>query len=215
MGDVSPHPSTMGMRWTHAAHTQHEAEENEHEQHSDSEAEDEADAVKREEGGGSPLHLGKRVSRPSALKQKALADAAAASVPRPPRKMPYISDDEPPAETDLSGADGSPDIPALNGQGSSCHQCKSRRLVVDLVFCCNMYRKGRDKKLAPTATSSAAHSCRKKYCGACLQKFYNERPPAKRHSGNTSWPCPACRGLCCCAACRRIKARQLVTHSTH
>ena len=88
-------------------------------------------------------------------------------------------------------------------------QCKSRRVIADLVFCCNATRKRGDRKVSPSATSSVAHSCRKKYCGACLTKFYNERPPPKKPGGNTTWPCPACRGICCCAACRRIKAKQL------
>lgn len=45
-----------------------------------------------------------------------------------------------------------------NGSGSSCHQCKSRRQLTNLVFCCNMFaKKGKDKK----------HACRKKYCEIC------------------------------------------------
>jgi hypothetical protein len=102
-----------------------------------------------------------------------------------------------------------------------------------------MWKKGKDKKVSAAATSSAQHSCRKKCqcnddthsiddvrlfgcsranflflllvpdCGACLTKFYNERAPSKRGPTNSEFVCPACRGICCCAACRRIKARQL------
>ena len=119
----------------------------------------------------------------------------------------------PPQEVAYEDSTTSPELessaPNLsNGSGSSCHQCKSRRLIVDLVYCCNMWKKGADRKVAATATSSAQHSCRKKYCGNCLTKFYSERAPAKRSAHNSEFVCPACRGICCCAACRRIKARQ-------
>jgi hypothetical protein len=140
------------------------------------------------------------------------------SVSRQKRQAKMSESEEGMSSPDFSGGGGGQSGPHLSatavppgatapaGQGQSCHQCKSRRLVSELVFCCNQYRKGRDKKVAPTATSSAAHSCRKKYCFVCLHKFYNSSPPSK--AAAPSWPCPACRGICCCAACRRIKAKQ-------
>ncbi len=51
--------------------------------------------------------------------------------------------------------------------------------------------------------------CRKKYCDLCLKKFYGELPPKIRHSVSSGWNCPACRNACCCAACRRTKAKSL------
>jgi len=101
-----------------------------------------------------------------------------------------------------------PKLENFAAAGLVAHNCKSRRLVADLVFCCNANRRGRDRKVAAGATSSAAHACRKKYCFVCLAKFYNEAPPVKKSPAAAAWPCPACRGVCCCAACRRIKARQ-------
>ena len=51
-----------------------------------------------------------------------------------------------------------------------------------------------------------AQSCRKKYCARCLIKFYNEIPnPKAVKSGE--WSCPGCRGLCTCAACRRVRVK--------
>jgi len=93
-----------------------------------------------------------------------------------------------------------------NGSGSSCHQCKSRRSMNNLIFCCNMFTKrNKDKQ---RKTGEKRHVCRKKYCDQCLQKFYHEKPPAQRQDPSSNWPCPACRGLCCCAACRRQKAKK-------
>mmetsp|Transcript_21999 Transcript_21999/g.39016 ORF Transcript_21999/g.39016 Transcript_21999/m.39016 type:complete len:522 (+) Transcript_21999:191-1756(+) len=83
--------------------------------------------------------------------------------------------------------------------GSSCHQCKSRRALNKLYFCSNQGNCARPK--------DKRHLCRKKYCDQCLEKFYHENPPKKVET--TKWFCPACRGLCCCAACRRQKAKLL------
>eukprot|EP01006_Ploeotia_vitrea_P042008 TRINITY_DN66595_c5_g5_i3.p1 TRINITY_DN66595_c5_g5~~TRINITY_DN66595_c5_g5_i3.p1 ORF type:complete len:803 (+),score=368.70 TRINITY_DN66595_c5_g5_i3:441-2849(+) len=90
-----------------------------------------------------------------------------------------------------------------NGSGSSCHQCKSRRDMSNLIFCCNMFKRStKDKK-----RQGKRHVCRKKYCDQCLMKFYHEQPPPQRQDPQSNWPCPACRGICCCAACRRQKAK--------
>ena len=91
-----------------------------------------------------------------------------------------------------------------NGSGSSCHQCKSRRSMNNLIFCSNMFTKrSKDKK----RNKEKRHVCRKKYCDQCLQKFYHEKAPSKRQDPSSTWLCPACRGLCCCAACRRQKTK--------
>lgn len=80
--------------------------------------------------------------------------------------------------------------------GSSCHQCKSRRST-DLNICSNMYNLMRGRK-QPV--------CRKKYCDRCLLKFLGETP-SKDPKARMAWKCPACRGICACAACRRRKMK--------
>jgi hypothetical protein len=55
-----------------------------------------------------------------------------------------------------------------NGSGSSCHQCKSRRGMINLIYCSNMLVKKSDDR---------RQACRKKYCEQCLMKFYGEHPP--------------------------------------
>jgi hypothetical protein len=72
--------------------------------------------------------------------------------------------------------------------GSSCHQCKSRRNFIALTYCTSSL----DKK---------SKRCRKKFCGHCLQKFYQENAAAITPA--MEWICPSCRKICCCAACRR------------
>eukprot|EP01083_Nonionella_stella_P098566 277209_1 len=75
--------------------------------------------------------------------------------------------------------------------GSSCHQCKSRRSLDNLIFCTNIIEKSNK-------------SCRKKYCEHCLRKFYSEEVEKDaRHI----WVCASCRKICCCAACRRREAK--------
>lgn len=80
----------------------------------------------------------------------------------------------------------------IDGTGSSCHQCKSRRHQDHLSFC----QHTRSKK-----DSKPRRVCRKKYCEICLKKFYKEDPP----EFDEDWLCPACRDLCTCAACRRSR----------
>lgn len=73
--------------------------------------------------------------------------------------------------------------------GSSCHQCKSRRNCQDLTYCTSNLKK-----------KSKGAQCRKKYCDHCLTKFYKD---VISLPDGPDWKCPSCRGLCCCAACRR------------
>ena len=58
--------------------------------------------------------------------------------------------------------------------GSSCHQCKSRRSLQDLIFCTNIV----DKK---------NKHCRKKYCDGCLKKFYKERDGVRLQPANNKY----------------------------
>ena len=66
----------------------------------------------------------------------------------------------------------------------------------NLIYCSNIFNKRSDEK---------RQSCRKKYCENCLKRFYNEKPPDQKTNPSCHWPCPACRELCSCAACRRNK----------
>jgi hypothetical protein len=83
--------------------------------------------------------------------------------------------------------------------GSSCHQCKSRRNFTALTYCTSNLDK-KNKK------------CRKKFCGHCLKKFYKEN--AADITEGMRWRCPSCRKICCCAACRRRKQRDLENGNT-
>lgn len=85
----------------------------------------------------------------------------------------------------------------MKGTGSSCHQCKSRREFHLLSFCSRMFMRNSDNE--------KRQLCRRKYCDACLAKFYHEQSPHIRHHISSGWLCPACRHGCCCAACRRAK----------
>mmetsp|Transcript_24307 Transcript_24307/g.36460 ORF Transcript_24307/g.36460 Transcript_24307/m.36460 type:complete len:335 (+) Transcript_24307:51-1055(+) len=81
--------------------------------------------------------------------------------------------------------------------GQSCHQCKSKQLTRDLNWCSNMLSMQHGKKRP---------ICRKKYCDRCLMKFLGEKPPRREgKKAQLEWKCPACRGICTCAACRRKK----------
>ncbi len=80
---------------------------------------------------------------------------------------------------------------SAGGNGSSCHQCKSRRAPADLVFC--------------RAPSHKKPKCRKKYCRSCLRKFYGVK--ALDAASRRRWTCPGCLDHCSCAACRRQRAK--------
>ncbi|CEO97187.1 Zinc-finger domain-containing protein [Plasmodiophora brassicae] len=77
--------------------------------------------------------------------------------------------------------------PYTGPDGASCHQCKSRRRLTDLYFCCFMPSKTR--------------TCRKKFCKLCLDKFYDNAKPLK--GDELMWTCPSCAGKCTCASCQR------------
>eukprot|EP01127_Copromyxa_protea_P024391 TRINITY_DN9582_c0_g1_i1.p1 TRINITY_DN9582_c0_g1~~TRINITY_DN9582_c0_g1_i1.p1 ORF type:complete len:581 (-),score=121.59 TRINITY_DN9582_c0_g1_i1:148-1671(-) len=63
-----------------------------------------------------------------------------------------------------------------------CHQCKQKH---DHVFHCTQ-------------------DCNKKYCSKCLQRHYGEKDSEIDPS---TWVCVYCRQLCCCALCRKKKAK--------
>jgi hypothetical protein len=93
-----------------------------------------------------------------------------------------------------------------NGSGSSCHQCKSRRGMINLIYCSHMLVRCLPKSESKRA--GGRQTCRKKYCEPCLLKFYGESAPDRSHDPMAEWFCPACRGLCSCAVCRRGKHKE-------
>ncbi|MES1910675.1 MAG: hypothetical protein MHM6MM_003225 [Cercozoa sp. M6MM] len=82
----------------------------------------------------------------------------------------------------------------------SCHQCKSSRALHELSFCATH----------PNILNHPVEPrrCRKQVCDKCLSKFYRESP-----AQCADWVCPACRGICSCAACKR--QRHLATDTSH
>ena len=111
-------------------------------------------------------------------------------------------------ETDTHNASLPPELASLlpdagNGSGSSCHQCKSLRDV--LIYCSSMFANEKSPvgPVLPNAVKDKRKICHKKYCVSCLKKFYNEVPPLPFNNPSMFWACPACRGFCECAACRR------------
>eukprot|EP01083_Nonionella_stella_P209547 759476_1 len=84
---------------------------------------------------------------------------------------------------------------------ASCHQCKSNKLPIHLLFCSS----GRKKK--------GQRSCHKKFCDLCLQRYstaadvvqkMSEQRQFKAGSRDTFvWTCPACLNICTCAGCKR------------
>jgi hypothetical protein len=86
--------------------------------------------------------------------------------------------------------------------GSSCHQCKSRRAHAYLAHCQN---RGLITESPGGKRTRMKRPCRKKYCSACLSKFYGEKMPSVEK--RKDWTCPACREICTCAACRKGKLK--------
>lgn len=120
---------------------------------------------------------------------------------------------------------GQPTINMLGGQnrlmnnrranhtGTSCHQCKNTKPFASLSYCQNLFDK--------TATCGK-RLCKKKYCDACISKFYSTTegkriPPNSRNNAlftqddanrDKSWICPSCQEFCSCAACARKKHKK-------
>jgi len=63
-----------------------------------------------------------------------------------------------------------------------CHQCKQKH---DHVLHCS-------------------RDCNKKYCAKCLHRHYDEK---ESDIDRDNWICVYCRQICCCAFCRKKKAK--------
>ncbi|ETO16125.1 hypothetical protein RFI_21232 [Reticulomyxa filosa] len=80
----------------------------------------------------------------------------------------------------------------------SCHQCKNKKKLDDVIICGHVYMIKHTMK-----------TCTKKYCKSCLLRFYLESPA--NNKDDPAWPlwkCPCCRFICCCAWCRKKKAKR-------
>jgi len=82
---------------------------------------------------------------------------------------------------------------------ASCHQCKTKKDVTILFFC----TKTRPCSSNPFKTKR----CRKKYCRACMVKYYVDadidRLEAVKDAATWRWECPSCIAICTCKACER------------
>jgi hypothetical protein len=79
---------------------------------------------------------------------------------------------------------------------ASCHQCKVKQAHSVLSSCFN------HKTLAKSQRNGEnPRCCKKKYCAACLNKYYGENLPLPE-----DYECPACKGICSCAYCKRLQA---------
>ena len=72
---------------------------------------------------------------------------------------------------------------------ASCHQCKLKKPHEALRVCNTHSDKGR--------------RCKKKFCQSCLAKYGDTVIACDGSDGH--WACPACRGVCNCARCRRSR----------
>ncbi|KAM0754921.1 hypothetical protein T439DRAFT_377326 [Meredithblackwellia eburnea MCA 4105] len=69
------------------------------------------------------------------------------------------------------------------------------------------------RQSSSSSSKPAATTCRKVYCGRCLQARYGESAEGIIETDlHKSWECPACRGICNCSVCRR-KSNQPATGS--
>jgi len=87
----------------------------------------------------------------------------------------------------------------VNKSMLSCHQCKNKKTLDRIIVCGHVYR-----------INNTVKTCTKKYCKSCLLRFYLEAPPTDNKDPQWSaWKCPCCRYICCCAWCRKKKAKRL------
>ena len=79
----------------------------------------------------------------------------------------------------------------------SCHQCKLKKPSTQCMQCTCSEQK---------SSSAGKKRCVKKYCAICLLKHYNFQMAVKEDGAEQAeWICPACKGVCSCAACARRK----------
>lgn len=87
---------------------------------------------------------------------------------------------------------------------ASCHQCKSNKLPIHLLFCSSQKK------------TKGQRSCHKKFCDLCLQRYsttdcvidkMTEQRQFKAGTRDTFiWQCPACLNICTCAGCKRKRS---------
>lgn len=79
----------------------------------------------------------------------------------------------------------------------SCHQCKNVESLNDIEICGHIIKNEENKTIKV---------CTKKYCHACLLRFYLNIAPDETNEKENNWQywkCPKCCYICCCAWCRR------------
>eukprot|EP00483_Globobulimina_turgida_P002880 UN02885 len=93
-------------------------------------------------------------------------------------------------------------------QSASCHQCKTKKDVSILFYCT------KKKPCLGNTYKTKVIKCRKKYCMACMTKYFEETDVVqfKKFKDSLSWSfdCPACQNVCSCRACKRKRARNKV-----
>jgi len=103
------------------------------------------------------------------------------------------SDDDSPTSSGVQpGLSGFSVSSSSKKDKGSCHQCKTTRDSKLLLCCTSKAEKGKRKR-----------KCRKKYCAACLQRTYAQVMINMTKEEISHWQCPACIGVCTCAACQR------------
>ena len=93
--------------------------------------------------------------------------------------------------------------PTLPSMRASCHQCKSSKSSMHLLAC--------SSRRSLTADGKRLRDCKKKYCAVCLERWYGldmDDIKRKERESGPGWRCPACEGICPCAACRRKGGRK-------
>ena len=89
----------------------------------------------------------------------------------------------------------------------SCHQCKIKRDIINMLHCTTIPIK-RD----PLKIKRKPAQCRKKYCSQCLERIYMIHVNTMTLYDKQHWTCPSCQLTCTCAACmRRVYAPSIVT----
>eukprot|EP01083_Nonionella_stella_P253704 872740_1 len=86
-----------------------------------------------------------------------------------------------------------------SSHGCSCHNCKRRQNPGHLRFC--------EALVVGSSQQRKGRRCRKKFCSACIRKFFPGDLTVKREA----WVCPACRHECNCAACKRKSSKPSTT----
>ena len=154
------------------------------------------------------------------------ADSQPASPPATDTAAPVLQQQQRREEEEKTAASSSSSstIPSDRRAASSslmvsCHQCKLKKPQEQCLQCsCSAQPSSSSSSSSARKDGGGRKRCVKKYCSTCLLKHY--RMVMKDDSSGSAasaaadglmrvgegWICPACCGLCSCAACSRRKA---------